>query len=231
MDFKFRQITCFLYIATVLVGCRCKDERLVPPIIKEQSFLTYWPIDSSKKWIFEVKKEVNSNLVYVYDDTLEFIKDSNILINGELIFYEFRFKKSYFEDNYIIGNYPDNIGKLYLYMDRVNYTLFDVNTFTDNSPGKTYKSNGLPIDTRYEMNFVNLTGVLNTNIGKLKCVNSYYTFLHKYNIGQISRNVAFTFSEGNGPVRIDHFYEHKGIPNVKDSSNHLIYEIKEIIKE
>lgn len=200
-----KTLMLWLYSAVTLSGCRCHDDFSAVPVPEEKSCYLYWPIDAHRQWVFEVYDNSISPAKYLFVDTLQFLRDSNILSHGELYFHVFGFKQSNQIGQFVIGNYIDNPGKLYLLMDNVNYTLFDVNLLTEKPPATTYKSNGLPIDNRYEMSYINLIGLTNTNIGKLRSLYSYYTFVQNYSpTGLESRDVTFIFGENTGPIQISY---------------------------
>lgn len=220
-----------LYTTAIFSGCRCQDEENTVPHKNQESAFRYWPKDSGFQWVFKVSETDGRNTHYLYDDTLVFVKDSNILSKGELNFQVFQFKKGWSLSQFVIGVYPSSIDRLFLCMDGVNYTLFDLSKFTQSLPATNIKTNGKPIDDRYEMSYTNMTVPLSFPIGQFNCIASGYSFFQVYPpSGSESRNVNMLFAEHKGPVIFEYLYSVKGIPGVNDSSSRRVYEIKEIIR-
>ena len=95
MGFNLNKLLHCLYITAALSGCRCEDEQPIPIDAKKPTLncYEYWPQEPNKKWVFKVSKLINSNLTYVYDDTLQFLKDTNLFLSGVFLFKEYGFHK------------------------------------------------------------------------------------------------------------------------------------------
>jgi hypothetical protein len=228
---SFKKTLYCLYGMLVLSGCRCKEFGPVPPMPPPANAYAYWPVDSNFKWVFKVSKEINFSMVYQFDDTMQFLKDTLILKKSDIYFKEFGFKKLPPDYNFVMGPLPDNWGKLYLALDANLLTAYDMNLMKDNPPAKYIITDGKPIDFRYEMRYTNQFTYENTALGKLKCIATSCTFFEKRNItGYISRNMYFYSADKKGPIIIDYMYKRKNVDFTNDSAVHYRYEIKEILK-
>lgn len=99
-----------LYIFLVMImGCLKvesppKSNASLPPNIYSNTYgcYQYWPKRQNKKWIFEVSKDSSGFQRFLYLDTLEYEKDTNILMDGFQYFSIFKFKKSPYNFRFII---------------------------------------------------------------------------------------------------------------------------------
>jgi hypothetical protein len=230
ISFKINTLLYVFYITSAFCGCRCKDDReAVPSLPTPLDCFTYWPVDSlNTQWIFTVSKIDSGNKTYLYDDTMQFLKDTCITNKDDIYFREFVFKKLSKEENLIMGMIPYYPSRLYLYIEGVLYTIYDLNNISDNPPFKSYKTDGRPIDIRYEMKYYSPFDPYNTKLGIVKSIRSFCTFRDWSMAGAITKTVTIMSGEKKGPVYIEYDYIRTKFQFLKDSTANIIYEIKKI---
>jgi hypothetical protein len=232
-SFRNKTFIYSLYIMAALSGCRCEDEQPIPkkPTNVEFNCYDYWPLGQNKKWVYKVSKLINSNLSYVYDDTLQFLKDTNLSLTGVFLFKEYGFLKMPKEYNFVIGNYPSNKNSLFINLWKINYPLFDLMEVQDSGSYQKFSAEGKPFDDRYLVEYTTpKMQNFNTSLGKVPIINSTVQYREPApNSGYISWYMKIYTSKHMGLVHFTFEYDRKNVPLNKDSSLYLQYEIKEII--
>lgn len=220
-------------------GCRCEDNEPVPasqsndgPL--DPNAMEHWSTDTTKKWVFAVRAYVNGNDFYLYDDTLEFKKDTNIYPLPHVKYFKlYAFRKDPKQHKFVIGNYTNYTEKLNISLSGLNFELFDLYNMEDSGKYKNFRQDGKPIDDRYVVSYSSpYYKNRSTAIGKFTTIISFIEFHQDYNLGKgfESYDKQLEIAKNTGLVRYDFNYNLKNVPNQKDTSYSLTYTIKEIIK-
>jgi len=214
-----------------LNGCRCKDELPIParqPTV-HRNWHEYWPDAKSTKWIYTVRKLIDTALVEVYDGTLEFVKDS---IEGNVAYEQYSFKKLQSRHAWVIGNYLLDSAVLRISISGMGFPLFDLNNIQDSGKSQQFSRNGAPFDDRYTVRYSTplLKNYL-TGLGPQNVIYSLINFHEPYfsTKGYIEANTQLYYAKKMGIVEMIYDYKKYHVPFKNDSSIYLKYTIKQII--
>ncbi len=230
------KILIFCFFATVAInGCRCKKSEPEPAVIQLNAF-EYFPDNNNKQWIYEVYK-VNYTVkpsisAYAYDDTLSYVKDTNITDNKmyptNFKFYDFRKKHEF--NSFTVGKYPDTGERLLIYSDQISLTLYDLNNITNDGPYQKFKSDGLPINNKVSSYyFTPFENNYQTSIGNFKAITSNTSYLFSNSGLYLRYNHYYKFAENIGPVNLFFDYEYRNPSLNIDSFYTVEYRIKKVI--
>lgn len=222
----------------IISGCRCEDAEPVPALPDNDGSLDlnafdHWSNDTTKKWVFTVNASTNSSLFYLYDDTLEFKKDTNIYPFPHVKYFKlYAFRKDPRQHKFVIGNYTNYTEKLNISLSGLNFELFDLYNMEDSGKYKSFIQTGKPIDDRYEVRYSSpYLKNRGTAIGTFTTIISTIQFDQDYaNSGRESYYKQLEIAKNTGLVRYTFNYDLINVPNQRDTSYRLYYTIKEIIK-
>jgi len=234
-------INKIIYITIVLItitnGCHCKKQEPRPAEVEKNAF-DYFPNNNDKQWVYAVYKtdySVKPPITkYVYDDTLYFEKDSNILRDTSKPYYYkyYRFKKDHEYNNLLIGNFPDEAPVLRIGKFNIYGPLFDLDLIADGGSNVNYNYNGAPINELVKTQYSSpMQKGKTTALGNVDVINSNASYQYSTRDGSSSLRYTqyFSFAKNLGLVESSFDYNYKNSFLNIDSSYSVLYKIKKVI--
>jgi hypothetical protein len=229
---------CFaLFLLICFSNCKKDKVESPKPKISVENPLDYWIKYDYIKNVYSVYSIDGKDSIYLYDDTLSYLKDVVIEnrnpIDGYIVYSyykEYQFNKLNPAFNLIVGmqNGPHALS---IYFSKVPYPLFDLNNISDADtiPLKILSWNGNPFDNRYLVSYVNKTKSILYENKTLNCIDARIMYNSRYNVGREQYHQNFLIAKNKGIVNMTLYNSFFGIPNIEDTTINYHYKLKKII--
>ena len=219
----FFKVVCVFF----LIQCKKKTEIVTKDDTNTKIAYDYWSNYKFEKRVYKVFKKSSSQLIYLYNDTLFYTKDSNIATAYKYYFQQFKFSNS--KKSFLIGIF--NESNLRIRLGKADFTLFNLDLLKEGGPYSQISYNGFPFENRYEVKYISRF-LFNypTNFGKLKVISSNIRYVTNTGGGSESSLMDLTCAKNYGLVEMQYNYSSQNVSYQKDTIFEEVYQLDKIIK-
>jgi hypothetical protein len=197
---------------TIIVSCK-KDTIIVS---KDDSSTKlaydYWSNYQFEKRVYNVYKKSQSQLVFIYNDTLSYVKDSNIASAYKYYLQEYSFSNS--KKKFLVG--LERYDNFLIKLGKSTFPLYDLKRIKKGTNFNYISYNGYPYENRYIVKYnANFFEDYPSNFGKLQVVSSNIHYNSSFGGGNETNLIDFKFAKKYGLVEMNYYYSSQNINSQK----------------